>query len=200
MKIIGIGGQVRSGKDSLAELFLEDHYFGVSFGDIVRSFSHERHKDKPDPISIKHTTETSNWLRKKHGPDIVLQTALNEYEAALAADNSYHGLLLWSVRAPVEVDWILAHQGFLIWVEADVEVRHRRQTKHLRKGEVAISLDEFKQQEKLQNVMQPDIPQEVQMNLPYVRKKATHRLDNNGDNYDEFLRKAKALIRTMDAK
>jgi dephospho-CoA kinase len=199
MKIIGIGGQPRSGKDSLAELFIHDGYFGISFGDVVRGFAYERHKDKPDPISVENMTETSNWLRETRGPDVILNEALKEYEKAQADSGKYSGLVLWSVRAPVEVDWILAQGGELIWVEAETAVRHDRWIKHLRKGEMAVSLDEFKHQEMLQWKPQPGIPEEVQMNIAYVQEKATRTLENNGDNYDDFMLKAKALIEAIEA-
>jgi dephospho-CoA kinase len=123
-KIVGIGGMPRSGKDSLAELFIQAGYYGVSFGDIVRKFTFERHKDKPDPISVANMTETSNWLRETYGPDVVLQEALKQFRERQQAGGSYKGMVLWSLRAPVEVDFVLAHKGEMIWVEASDEVRH----------------------------------------------------------------------------
>lgn len=198
MKIIGIGGQPRSGKDTLAELFIKDGYFGISFGDVVRGFAYERHKDKPDPISVENTTETSNWLRETRGADVILEQALKEYEKAQAEGGDYRGLLLWSVRAPIEVDWILAHHGVLIWMECDAAVRHNRWLENLRPGELPISLDEFKHQEMLQWKPQAGIPEAVQMNIAYVKEKATHTLENNTDNYDDFLLKARALIEAID--
>src|SRR5690242_10629680 len=115
MKIIGIGGLPRSGKDTLADLFLADGWFGISFGDFTRMHSRERHKDKPDPISVANMTETSNWLRETYGPDVILKEALKQFEDRQKAGKNDKGLLLWSVRAPIEVDWILAHDGELIW-------------------------------------------------------------------------------------
>src|SRR5580692_5825514 len=115
IKIIGIGGMPRSGKDSLAELFMQDGFFGVSFGDIVREFTYERHKDKPDPISVANMTETSNWLRHTRGPDVVLLEALGQFEEAQLSGKTYHGLVLWSIRAPIEVDFILERGGDMLW-------------------------------------------------------------------------------------
>ncbi len=200
MRIIGIGGLPRSGKDALAELFMKDGYFGISFGDVVRGFSYERHKDKPDPISVENMTETSNWLRETRGSDVILQEALKAFEKAQAEGGNYKGLLLWSVRAPVEVDWILAHHGGLVWIEADPEVRHERWLKHLREGEMPVSLEDFTQQEMLQWKPQPGIPEAVQMNIAYVKEKATFTLVNNEDGYETFLDKAKALAKTIEAQ
>lgn len=175
----------RSGKDMVADLLIEQGWFGVSFGDIVREYARERHKDKPDPISVANMTDTSNWLRETRGADVVLQEALHQYELA-SRDKEYKGLVLYSVRAPVEVDWILAHGGELVWVEASDEVRYQRTIKHQRKGESAVNFEEFKRQESLQWQPQPGIPEEVQMNLVYVKSKATKTIENNGDNLEAF--------------
>ncbi len=195
VKIVGIGGLPRSGKDTLAELFIESGYYGFSFGDFTRRNARLRHKDKKDPISVKNMTETSNWLRETYGPDVILQEALKEFNKSQeTGGNYYKGLVLFSVRAPVEVDWILNHKGELIWVEADDSVRHERHLKHLREGEEPISLDEFKRQEALQWKPQENIPSEVQMNISYVKNKATHILINNGDKIEEFLQNARQLV------
>jgi dephospho-CoA kinase len=194
MKIIGIGGMPRSGKDSLAELFIKDGFFGISFGDVVRRFARERHADKPDPISVTNMTETSNWLRENHGPEIILDEALQQYKDQVASGHEYQGLVLWSIRMPVEVDYILERNGELIWTEASVEVRHQRNLKHMREGEAPVTIEEFKAQEALQWVPQPGIDPNIQMNMSYVKAHATRILENNQDDFTVFLKKAHALI------
>ncbi len=194
MKIVGIGGLPRSGKDTLAELLIKDGYFGFSFGDYNRKFTFERHKDKPDPISRENTTETSNWLREKYGADFFLKAALKEYEIAKAEDGNYKGVVLFSVRAPVEVDWILKHGGELIWVEASDKVRHQRMLDHLREGELPINLEEFKRQEAEQWQPQPGIPEESQMNISYVKKHATKIVVNNDNDVNKFLQAAQNAL------
>lgn len=184
-RIVGIGGLPRSGKDTLADLLIGKGWFGLSFGDVTRGYARERHADKPDPISVANMTETSNWLRTTYGPDVILQKALQQYREALKTKD-YQGLVLYSVRAPVEVDWILAQRGELIWVEATDEVRYQRNMKHLREGEARIDLEEFKRQEQLQWKPQPGIPVEVQMDLAYVKSKATITLDNSDGDIGAF--------------
>lgn len=193
-KIVGIAGLPRGGKDTLAELFMEEGFYGFSFGDYTRMYARERHKDDENPISVENMTETSNWLRETYGPDVILQAALKEFQEKQAAGEEYKGLVLFSVRAPVEVDWILAHGGDLIWVEASDEVRYERAMHHMREGEGKISLEEFKRQEALQWEPQPGIPVESQMNIAYVKEKATKVLDNNGTDLEAFLANAKELI------
>lgn len=191
--IIGIAGLPRSGKDSLAALFMERGYYGVSLGDIVRNESRIRHADTPDPISVANMTETSNYLRAERGADFALHIALDQYHDALK-QKSYHGLIVFSVRAPIEVDFILNHGGNLIWVEATDEVRHYRGLQHLREGEQPISLEEFLAQESLQWQPQPNIPAEIQMDVAYVREKATRVFENNFQTLDEFEKAAHTMV------
>jgi dephospho-CoA kinase len=185
-KIVGIGGLPRSGKDTLADLLIGRGYYGFSFGDYTRRYSRERHKDEADPISVKNMTETSNWLRETYGPDVILQAALREFEEKQAAGEQYEGLVLYSVRAPVEVDWILAHGGQLVWVETTDEIRYERGMQNLREGEARISFEEFKRQEALQWRPQPGIPAESQMDIAYVKAKATKVLENNSNDIGAF--------------
>lgn len=194
MNIVGIGGYPRSGKDSLGEVFIKAGFYGVSFGDIVRGYSRQRHADKPNPISVENMTETSNWLRAEYGPDVLLKEALNQFKAEQADGKEHAGLLFISVRAPVEVDFIHDQGGRLIWVEASDDVRHRRNNAHLREGEHKISLKEFVRQERLQSEPQPGTPAEIQMNMEYVKAKATQIIDNSGDDYGLFKRKAQAVV------
>lgn len=198
MKLIGIGGLPRSGKDTLADLFIASGYYGFSFGDFTRKHSRLRHKDKSDPISIKNMTETSNWLRDKYGPDVILKEALKEYEEAKKKTGTdYKGLVLYSVRAPVEVNWLLDQGGELVWVESGDEVRYRRAMRHLREGEAPVTLEEFQRQEALQWQPQPGIPEEVQMNTSYVRSKATRTLINNYEDMKKFLDQSHQLIQDL---
>lgn len=198
--IVGIGGLPRSGKDSLAELFIAAGYFGVSFGDIVRGFARERHADKPDPISVANMTETSNWLRETRGADVILQEALRQFDEKQAGGETFNGLVLYSVRAPVEADFILSHDGELIWVESTDEVRYGRAKQHQREGEADITFEEFKRQEALQSKPQSGIPSEVQMNTAYIKAKATRQLVNNGDDMTVFQTKAQQLLEDVVEK
>lgn len=193
-RIIGVGGLPRSGKDTVADLLIARGWFGFSFGDYTRRAALARHKDKPDPISVANMTETSNWLRETGGQDVILKAALAEYEEA-SETKQYDGLVLYSVRAPVEVDWILAQDGEIVWVEADDQVRYKRAMHNMREGETPISFEEFKRQEALQWQPQPGIPVEAQMNIAYVKQHATKTIVNNGNDMPEF---QKLVERTLD--
>ncbi len=197
MNIIGIAGLPRSGKDSLAELFMACGYFGVSLGDIVREEARKRHSDEPDPISVKNMTETSNYLRSTKGADFALKEALERYEIAKQSQD-YQGLVVFSVRAPVEVDFILQNKGKLIWVEASDQVRFSRSQSARREGESDQTITEMLEHEKLQEVPQAGMPKEVQMNTSYVKENATEIFENNGDDFEEFKQKATKVFNLKD--
>lgn len=193
-KLYGVSGRDRSGKDTVAELLMEHGYFGYSFGDAVRRHAMERHADKPDPISVQNMTETSNWLRSMHGPDVILKEALASYETAIKVGEQYQGIVLFSVRAPIEVDFILEHGGDMVWVETTDEVRFERKIAHMREGETKVTLEEMLAQESLQTKPQAGIPEAVQMNLDYVRSKATITIENNGNDKQLFLNSVQKIL------
>lgn len=196
MKIVGIAGLPRSGKDSLAELFIKNGYFGVSLGDIVRDESRKRHIDEPDPISVKNMTETANYLRFEKGPDFALKEALLRFEQAEKKD-SFKGLVVFSVRAPVEVDFILKSGGELIWVESSDKVRYERSVSARREGESEQTLTEMLKQEKLQETPQPNLPADVQMNTSCVKAHATKIFENDGSDFEIFKEKATKTFRLL---
>lgn len=191
MNIVGIAGLPRSGKDTLAKWFVEAGYFGVSLGDIVREQSRQRHARDANPISVANMTETANYLREKSGADTVLQQALDMYEQARQTDN-YTGLAIYSVRTPAEADFITSHNGRLIWVEARDEVRYARAIEFARDGEDAsIDKETFLAHEQLQWQPKAGVPEEAQMNVAYVKQKATDIIENNTDvtTFEERARK-----------
>lgn len=197
INIVGIAGVGRSGKDTLAKMFIEKGYFGISFGDITRDFAIQRHANDPHPISRINLTETSNWLRETRGPDVIMQIALERYQEAKEKGINSKGLLCWSIRAPIEADFILNHGGQLIWIDVSDEVRYRRAMNDLRQGEPHLSFDAFIAQENTQFKPIAGIPEEIQMNLPYVKSKATRIIENDSDNLDELNKKAPELINSL---
>lgn len=194
MNIVGIAGLPRSGKDTLAEWFTGAGYFGVSLGDIVRREAKSRHASKKNPISVANMTETANYLRQQYGPDVILKKAVADYESA-KKNQAYKGLLVYSVRTPVEADFIRKHKGRLIWVDTDDDIRFARAVEFSRDGEMeGVDMDSFLAQEELQWQPKPGIPKEAQMNVAYVKNQATDTIKNNENSIESFHTKAKPLI------
>lgn len=193
-ELLGIGGLPRSGKDTLADFLMAYGYYGVSLGDIVRHVARERHAGKPDPISTTNTTETANWLRSVRGADFALRMALERYEAHKQNVPDAKGLLVYSVRARVEVDFIRAHGGGLIWLDAPDDLRYQRYLEHLRTGELPITQAELLAEEAVQWQPRKDIDPAIQMNVAYVRDHATISLHNDSHSIDVFLEQARRVL------
>lgn len=196
MKLIGIGGLPRSGKDTLAELLIEKGYFGVSLGDIVRNISRTRHADSSDPISVANMTETSNFLRQQKGADFALEEALKQFRKS-GGEAKHKGLLVYSVRAPAEADFIIQNGGNLIWLETPDRIRYQRAMRHPREGEAEIPIEEFRRQENLQWRPQPGIPTANQMNIEYVKSKATMTIINDSDSVEKFKKAAESALKPV---
>jgi hypothetical protein len=200
MHIIGISGLDRSGKDSLSELYKSNGYFPVGLGDIVRAESRIRHSDASDPISVANMTETANWLRAQQGSDFALKEAITRYDLEISQGQQYKGLILLSVRAPVEVDYILANGGVLIWVEASDDIRYQRTIQNVREGEKHLNFEEFLAKDKLQWEPNTNLPKAVQMNVSYVKSKATHTLPNSSNDKQQFIDSANSLLSLIEKK
>jgi dephospho-CoA kinase len=186
MKIIGIGGYSRSGKDTLAGLLLKSGYFGISLGDIAREYSKKRHSQDKNPISRINLTETSNWLRQQNGPEVLMNIALDKFRQE-SKTKQYRGLLVWSIRAPIEADFILKNKGNLIWINSEPETRYKRAMDNLRPGEPKLNFKDYLAQEATQVKPQPGIDKSIQMNMDYVKKVANIYLDNNFEGTKKFL-------------
>lgn len=196
-KIVGISGKIRSGKDTLANLMMEDGYYGVSLGEIVRDHSRTLFEKSPNPIAVENMTRTSNILRKQLGPDFLYKEAVRQF-TELKDSRKYKGLLMFSVRAPIEAVNIIASGGKLVWVEASDEDRYKRAMDYLREGDERISFEEFKRNEESQFKPNLDLPTEIQMNLDYVKSRATNILTNDSD-LEHFNSKAQELIEELDS-
>ena len=123
-----------------------------------------------------------------------MREGLDDFEKAKAAGKKYQGVVIYSVRAPIEADFILNHGGQLIWIESSDEVRYKRKIDNLRQGEASLSIEEMLAQEALQTRPQPDLPRTVQMDLGYIKSKATKIITNNGNNVEAFKDEAKKAL------
>jgi dephospho-CoA kinase len=197
--IVGIAGKIRSGKDTLAEVFIENGFYGVSVGDMVREKSRELNSNDPNPISTENMTKTSNYLRSKLGPDFLLKEAISKFNEAIK-HKSYKGLVVYSIRAPIEADNILYNGGQLIWIEANDRIRYERAMSYLRPGDKKISMEEFLDTESRQFKPDPNIPEENQMNLDYVKSRSTKVLVNDDIDINSFREKGLELIHSIKLK
>ncbi len=143
MRLIGLSGTNGAGKDTVAEILAKNHGFlFISMTDMLRD----------EAIARGLTTDRENlrtisaeW-RREHGLGVLVDRAVELYKSK-GGDNTYSGLVISSIRNPGEIDSLHTHDGKLLWVDADVEVRYERIQSRKRSDDPA-TLEEFvKQQE-----------------------------------------------------
>lgn len=146
MKLIGIAGDLASGKDSLAQYLVDNYKFcHVSTGDLVREVAQEKYGSIERPILYK----TANELRKEQGNGVLGKMALEYYERH--KDKYLGGLIVSGFRALPEAQVVKDAGGIIIYTSAPPEKRYKWMRGRGRDKETIISLEEFKQREANEN-------------------------------------------------
>ncbi|MFC1614193.1 AAA family ATPase [Gemmatimonadota bacterium] len=136
--VIGLTSRNAAGKDEVANYLVERRGFSYfSLSDILRDELARRDL----PISRENLIETGNSLRKKRGPgvlaELALETLKNEEKAVVV-----------SIRNPGEVEVLRRKQDFiLVGVDAPLELRFERARARGR-PEDPSSLEKFVAQER----------------------------------------------------
>jgi dephospho-CoA kinase len=134
-KTIGLTGTNASGKGEAAKFFVKHGYDYISLSDFIR----EELKKNSIKITRDNLILTGNQLRKKYGPDILAQMAVNKIRGKTVID---------SIRNVQEIEYIRNHTEFiLLSIDAPPEVRFQRAKKRGR-HESVDTLEEFMEIEK----------------------------------------------------
>ena len=168
-KIIGITGTQGSGKDTAAEFLARElDYQHFSLSDIVR--------EETNKLGLEHTRD--NWrevadsLRSQFGNGVL---AIKMIEKIKNLDAK--GFIITSFRHPDEVSVIKkSFKNFkLISIDANIDIRYQR---IIKRGKVAdqVSMDNFKEQEKKENVTS-----DVGMRIQEVIGMSDVKIINDGD-------------------
>lgn len=187
MKIIGIAGTDGSGKDSLGN-FLEDK-FGwrfISVTDLLRDEARKRGM----PLSRGTLKIISSEWRAENGLGVLIDKAMEEYKSA---GKEYPGLAIASLRNPGEADKIHELGGWVVWVDAPIELRYQRAIDRNKGTEDQVTFEEFKAEEDEQMSQTGD---ETTLNLSAVKAKADIFItndDNDIEKFKEISRKALGL-------
>ncbi|HBG81674.1 TPA: hypothetical protein DDW69_02415 [candidate division CPR2 bacterium] len=138
--IIGITGELSSGKDTVSAFLVEEHGFvHVATGDLLRFYIMEH---QLGTIDRDLERSTANFLRAEHGAD---------YLARLALEEEANKLVVSGLRNPHEVDAVKKKGGFIIAVLAPIEIRYKRLKARGRLGD-DVTFEKFKAQEEVEMV------------------------------------------------
>jgi len=134
-KTIGLTGTNASGKGEAAQFFVKHGYDYISLSDFIR----EELKKNSIKITRDNLIITGNQMRKKLGPDILAQMAVNKIKGKTVID---------SIRNVKEIEYIRNHTEFtLLSIDASPEIRFLRAKKRGR-HESVDTLEEFIEIEK----------------------------------------------------
>jgi dephospho-CoA kinase len=162
--IIGLVGEIASGKDTVADYLAENHNsktvsFSQSLRDIVDRLFIPQTRENLANLGIK--------LREQFGQDILSKTVAKEIETG---DKSI--ACLPNVRLESDIDHLKDMDGFvLVGIETEQKTRYERLTK---RGQNAD--DNTKTWEEF--IKDSELPTETQ--IRDLIKKCSHKLDNNG--------------------
>ncbi len=122
MRLIGLSGTNGSGKDTVGQIFAEEHGFlFVSVTDMLREEARARKLDTSRDVL---RTISAEW-RREHGLGVLVDKSVAYYEQ-LGGDAKYTGLVIASLRNPGENDRVHELDGKVIWIDADPRVRFDR--------------------------------------------------------------------------
>jgi dephospho-CoA kinase len=140
--IIGITGTDGAGKGTVVESLVKNHNFAhYSSRDFIT--------EEINRLGLSHDRNqlrlTANDLREQFGNDVIVRKA---YEKATT--ESVENVVIESIRALAEVDYLKAHGGILLAIDADPQVRFAR-VQGRRSETDKVTYEEFLAHEALEN-------------------------------------------------
>lgn len=173
--LIGITGTDGAGKGIVVKYLVEQKGFSHYSS---RSFILKYIEKEGLPTTRNQMRLTANELRKKYGNAFVVQQA---YEKA--KENNEKNIVIESLRAVAEGEYLKEKEGILLAVDADQGLRYER-VKQRRSESDNVSFDEFISHEKLEI----NDPNPHGMQKAKVMEMADYTIFNNGSIEELYLK------------
>lgn len=181
-KIIGISGTNGSGKDSLG-LALQDQYgyMFVSVTDLIRDELRRRNL----PIIRANMRMVSAQWRREFGGGVLIEKAVSSWHQFRP---NATGVVIASLRNPLEADSVHEHGGVVLWLDADPKIRYdrvqaNRDARGSRKGEDDVTYEQFLEAEKAEMYSSGD---EATLNMSAVKEVSDYILINDKPDIESF--------------
>ena len=169
--IIGITGTDGAGKGTAVDFLVTQHgYTHYSSRDLIM----EEINRLGLPATRVQTRLTANSLREQFGNDVIVRKA---YEKATTEDAKM--VVIESIRTLAEVEYLKAHGGILLAVDASPEVRFAR-VQGRRSETDKVTYEQFLAHEALEN----DDPNPHGMQKAKVMASADYTIKNSTDKKD----------------
>lgn len=131
--IIGITGPIAGGKGTVAEILTKKGFSVSALSDRIR----EEINKTGGEITRERLLETGNKLRKQFGSQVLAQRTYEKF-----AGKGIEKIVIESIRAVPEVEYLKNKGAVIIGVTAPRELRFRRAAARNREGE-ALTWEEF---------------------------------------------------------
>lgn len=181
-QLIGLSGTNGAGKDSVGLLLAEKHgYLFISVSDLLRDEVRKRGL----PVERQHLREVSMEWRREFGMAVLVDRAVEKFETV---KSTYAGLVLASLRNPLEADRVHELGGEVIWVDADPKLRYERiranAAERNRGGEDDVTFEQFLAQEETE--MHASSKDVASLDMSAVKARADKTLLNNFKSVEEL--------------
>jgi len=179
--IVGIAGEMASGKDTVTHHIVE-RYGGREFGfsDSLRDLLDRLHM----PKDREHLTRISMALRREFGQDVLAKIIDGDAKGA-----SERIVVIDGVRRPTDIEILGKNPEFtLIYVEADFMIRYERiRGRGQNADDATKTIEEFKADHLL----------ETEVTIPALRSDADHIINNDGT-LEELLAQVDAVMGKLE--
>lgn len=180
-EIVGIAGTSGAGKDTAGHVLTRYGYKFTSLSDTLRA--------ELDTQGKEHSRENLRTLsalwHREFGPDYLVHRTIELYEQEKITHN-YSGLAIGSIRRPAEAAVVQAHQGHIIWLDADRQVRFERiQAANRGRSEDAATFEQWCRDEDAEMTPPADDDGSA-LNMAGVRDMANTIIDNSFEDEAHF--------------
>lgn len=180
-KIIGIVGEMGSGKDTFCQ-FAEGNYsdvfllrFSDALTEVLKVFFDEIKREDQQWLSLA--------LRERFGADILVRALIKK------ANSIKKGIVILNgVRKQAEFEAIKQAGGKIIYITADSKIRWERVKIRKEKADDDVPFEKFLELGKA----------EAELQIPIIGGKANFRIDNNGSK-EELFKEIKKIIDSLNA-
>lgn len=176
-KVIGIGGTNGSGKDTLAQILVNDYgWLFVSVSDILRT----ELKNRELAIERQNLSALSAEWRREHSLGYLIDKAVEIYKPQAGG---YNGLAISSLRSFGEADRVHQLGGQVVWVDAPAKLRYERVYTRQRSSEDAKTFEQFQAEEQTEKEHTGD---QTTLNWQGVKDRADIFITNDSNSLEEF--------------
>jgi len=165
--IIGITGTDGAGKGAVVDYLIDTKGFvHYSSRDLITAQIQANNL----PVNRENMRLVANQMRKEHGLDVIVKTALQRMRA-----EGVHDAIIESIRALQELEALHAAGGHLLAVDANQDMRYQRISGRQSEAD-KVSFQEFVAQEQIEM----NDPDPNGMQKASVIQKADYTIMNNG--------------------